>query len=130
MAATPATTPATDPDPNMAEAYGQEPIAAANPRHSRALVNTRQQGAKKETTSREGSARMSTDEPTDDEHPKSARSVTPGNAQGVPVPHQDAAEGTSEEYLAVEGVRTVPQSEENQHNDEPPAAGDYKDLSK
>jgi hypothetical protein len=72
---------------------------------------------------------MSTDHTKDEERSESGP-VTPGNAQGVPVPHEDAMEGTSETYPAVEGVYTFPQTVAEQATDELPAAGDHRDLSK
>jgi hypothetical protein len=72
---------------------------------------------------------MATDQAKDTEQPTSESPRTPGNAQGVPVPHEDALEGSSEEYTAVEGVRTFPQSSGEQQGDDVPAAGDHRDLS-
>jgi hypothetical protein len=66
---------------------------------------------------------------TQDQQP-SEKSTTAGNAQGVPVPHEQAAEGTSEEFAAVDGVYVVPTSDPDQSGDEQPAAGDFKDLAK
>jgi hypothetical protein len=71
---------------------------------------------------------VATDQATPDKRPKSADAASPGNAQGVPVPLEDAMEDTSEERPAVEGVHAAPQSAQEQHTDELPAAGDYKEL--
>jgi hypothetical protein len=57
---------------------------------------------------------MPTDEAKDEDQPKPAGPVTPGDAQGVPVPHEDAVEGTSEQSPAVDGVYTFPQTAEEQ----------------
>ncbi|MBV9484642.1 MAG: hypothetical protein JO246_01140 [Frankiaceae bacterium] len=35
----------------------------------------------------------------------------PGDAQSVPVPHDDAQENSSETFAAVDGVRQFPESE-------------------
>jgi hypothetical protein len=50
--------------------------------------------------------------------------ATPGDAQGVPVPHDEALEGSSEEYDKVEGVNPAAATAE----DDPPLAGDHKSL--
>jgi hypothetical protein len=73
---------------------------------------------------------MPTDEVKDEDQAQSADSATPGNAHGVPVPHEDAAESTSEEYPAVDGVYTFPETAQEQETDDLPAAGDHKDMSK
>jgi hypothetical protein len=54
----------------------------------------------------------------------------PGDAQGVAVPHTDAAPGTSEEFPVKEGVHTFPATAQEQGEDQVPAAGDHRDLSK
>jgi hypothetical protein len=54
--------------------------------------------------------------------------TTPGNAQGVPVPHEQAMEGTSETISAVEDASAVLPSATDQDDDQP-AAGDFRDLS-
>jgi hypothetical protein len=73
-----------------------------------------------------------TDEPNDAEEQQSAEpsTATPGDAQGVPVPHEHALPGSSEEYPAVQGVYTFPQTAAEQETDDLPAAGDHRDLSK
>jgi hypothetical protein len=52
------------------------------------------------------------------------RTTTPGNAQGVPVPHEHALEGSSEEFRKVEDVNPASATAE----DDPPVAGDHKSL--
>jgi hypothetical protein len=50
--------------------------------------------------------------------------ATPGNAQDVPVPHDQALEGSSEEFRKVQGVNPASATAE----DDPPLAGDHKSL--
>ncbi|HTW21468.1 MAG TPA: hypothetical protein VME70_14815 [Mycobacteriales bacterium] len=52
---------------------------------------------------------------------------TPGNAQGVIVPHEHALEGSSEDFAKVDGVYVFPESVEEQ-DDPHPRSGDYKEL--
>jgi hypothetical protein len=59
-----------------------------------------------------------------------ASSESAGDAKGVPVPHEDPVEGTSEEFTAVDGIRTAPDSVAEQPPDPLPAAGDHRDLTK
>lgn len=73
---------------------------------------------------------MPTDETKDTKEQQPAGPATPGDAQGVPVPHEQALQGSSEEYPAVEGVYTFPQTAAEQEPDDLPAAGDHRDLSK
>jgi hypothetical protein len=73
---------------------------------------------------------MATEDMKDIEEQPAAGPATPGDAQGVPVPHEDALPGSSEEYPAVQGVYTFPQTAAEQETDELPAAGDHRDLSK
>jgi hypothetical protein len=58
------------------------------------------------------------------------KTESPGNAQGVPVPNEHAAPGTSEQFKAVDGGNTVPGTAAEQDRDELPAAGDHLDYSK
>jgi hypothetical protein len=39
---------------------------------------------------------------------------TPGNAQGVPVPHEEAVEGSSQQTEAVDGVFTYPRTSQQE----------------
>jgi hypothetical protein len=64
----------------------------------------------------------------DQERPEQDSEPTAGDAQGVPVPHEQAAEGTSETFSAIEGVSAELPSTANDEDDLP-AAGDFKDLS-
>ena len=58
------------------------------------------------------------------------REPAPGDAQGVPVPNEDAVPGSSETFTAAEGTLTFPDTADEQGDDELPAAGDHHDLSK
>jgi hypothetical protein len=64
-----------------------------------------------------------------DKLPASPGESTPGDAHGVPVPNEDAVSGTSEEFKAVEGIRTPPDTANEQDDDSLPAAGDHHDLA-
>jgi hypothetical protein len=69
-------------------------------------------------------------DPTDATQRPKKGATTPGDAQNVPVPNEHAAEGTSEEFAAVQGVHTFPETAAEQDRDDLPAAGDHRDLDK
>jgi hypothetical protein len=73
---------------------------------------------------------MSSQHKGNDEAPPETRAVSPGDTKGVPVPNEDPVEGTSEEFTAVDGIRTAPDSIDEQAPDPQPAAGDDRDLTK
>jgi hypothetical protein len=59
-----------------------------------------------------------TERETPDPHP------APGDSQGVAVPHDQALEGSSEQFRAVQGIYRP----EPDQDDELPRSGDHKEL--
>jgi hypothetical protein len=59
---------------------------------------------------------------------KDRKQSSPGNAQTVPVPHDQALEGSSEKFGAVEGESTTPRPAGEATESDLPTAGDFKSL--
>ena len=59
---------------------------------------------------------------------REGKTTTPGDAQGVPVAHEQAVEGSSEEFTFAEGMHVPPTSASEEETDHSPAAGDFKSL--
>lgn len=62
----------------------------------------------------------------DSEHNTNRKHPSPGDAQGVPVPHDQAMEGTSEQFQAEDSV--VSRAAGKSTKDDLPTAGDFKSL--